>query len=68
MPVELPLRFEDQPLLWTVPAVYSPSECADFIQMIERSAPTLATNNPCTVIRTESWSTTSTHPPSFFAA
>ncbi len=46
MPVELPFRFEDQPLVWTIPNVYSRSECAEIIQMIERSAPTPATNNP----------------------
>jgi hypothetical protein len=45
MPVDLPFRFDDQPLLWTVPDVYTPSECAEFIAMIERAAPTLATNN-----------------------
>jgi len=46
MPVDLPFRFDDQPLLWTVPDVYTQPECADFIRRIERSAPTLATNNP----------------------
>lgn len=44
--VDLPFRFEDQPLLWTVPHVYSATECAEFIQTIEASVPTLATNNP----------------------
>lgn len=42
----MPFRFEDQPLLWTVPEVYSETECADFIRMIDTSVPTLATNNP----------------------
>ena len=46
MPVALPFRFDDQPLLWTVPGVYSAAECTEFVGMIERSAPTLATNNP----------------------
>jgi Rps23 Pro-64 3,4-dihydroxylase Tpa1-like proline 4-hydroxylase len=46
MPVELPFRFEEQPLLWTVPNIYTTSECAGIIDMIERAAPTLATNNP----------------------
>ena len=46
MAVEVPMRFEDEPLLWLVEDVYSPQECHEHIQMIERSAPTLATNNP----------------------
>ncbi len=46
MSTKLPFRFDDQPLLWTVPDVYSPSECSGFIDMIERAAPRLATNNP----------------------
>ena len=46
MLVDLPVRFEDQPLLWTVPQVYSETECSEFIHRIERSVPTLATNNP----------------------
>ena len=46
MPIPLPMRFEDEPLLWTVPAVYSPRECQQFIERIEGSAPSLATNNP----------------------
>lgn len=43
--IGLPFRFEEQPLLWTVPRVYSEAECADFVRMIEDSVPTLATNN-----------------------
>ena len=40
------MRFESEPLLWTVDGVYTPDECAGFVDLIERSAPTLATNNP----------------------
>jgi prolyl 4-hydroxylase len=40
------MRFEQEPLLWTVERVYTPGECAAFIEMIERGAPVLATNNP----------------------
>jgi hypothetical protein len=46
MSIDVPMRFESEPLLWTVEHVYSPSECDDFIALIERSAPSLATNNP----------------------
>ena len=46
MTLEVPMRFEDERLLWSVDDVYSPAECAAFIDLIERSAPTLATNNP----------------------
>ena len=46
MSIPLPMRFEQEPLLWTVEDVYTPQECADFIDFIERSAPKLATNNP----------------------
>ena len=46
MTVHLPMRFEDQPLLWTVEDVYSEHECAEFIAFIEASAPGLATSNP----------------------
>ena len=44
--VDLPFRFDDQPLLWTIPDVYTLTECAGFIRRIEGSAPQLATNNP----------------------
>lgn len=40
------MRFEDERLLWFVDDIYSPAECADFIALIDRSSPTLATNNP----------------------
>ena len=46
MLIDLPFRFEDEPLLWTVPGVYTETELAEFIARIERSAPSLATNNP----------------------
>lgn len=46
MPIELPMRFEGERLLWTVEAVYSPAECDDPIANIEQWGPTLATNNP----------------------
>jgi len=46
MPIDVPMRFETEELLWTVEQVYTPSECADFVALIERSSPTLATNNP----------------------
>src|SRR5262245_430137 len=46
MPVQLPFRFEDHPLMWTIPNVYSQAECDDFVSLIVRAAPTLATNNP----------------------
>jgi prolyl 4-hydroxylase len=46
MPIEIPTRFETEPLLWSVEDVYTDAECRDFIDFIERSSPTLATNNP----------------------
>ena len=46
MPIEIPMRFETEPLLWTVDDVYTEAECRGFIDFIERSSPTLATNNP----------------------
>src|SRR5580658_4589676 len=46
MTIDVPMRFEHERLLWCVENVYAPSECADFIRLIDRSSPTLATNNP----------------------
>lgn len=46
MPIDVPMRFEAEQMLWTVSQVYTPSECADFVALIERSSPSLATNNP----------------------
>lgn len=40
------MRFEAEPLLWSVDDVYTEAECRDFIDFIERSSPALATNNP----------------------
>jgi hypothetical protein len=46
MAINVPMRFENEKLLWSVDDVYSLAECAEFIDLIERSSPTLATNNP----------------------
>jgi hypothetical protein len=46
MSIEIPMRFEAEPLLWVVEDVYAETECSDFIDFIERSSPALATNNP----------------------
>lgn len=46
MTIHIPMRYETQPLLWTVDDVYTESECRNLIDFIERSSPTLATNNP----------------------
>ena len=40
------MRFEAEPLLWVVENIYTETECRGFIDFIERSSPTLATNNP----------------------
>lgn len=46
MPIDVPMRFEEEELLWTVDGVCSPAERADFFALIESSSPALATNNP----------------------
>jgi Rps23 Pro-64 3,4-dihydroxylase Tpa1-like proline 4-hydroxylase len=46
MPLQIPMRFENEPLLWSVDDVYTKEECDRFIELIESSSPTLATNNP----------------------
>ena len=46
MPIDIPMRFESEPLLLLVPDVYSPADCERFIALIESGAPSLATNNP----------------------
>lgn len=46
MAIDIPFRFESERLLWWVEDVYTVAECAGFIDLIERSSPTLATNNP----------------------
>ena len=45
VPIEVPFRFDSQPLLWCVDQVYTVEECAAFIRLIEDSRPELATNN-----------------------
>lgn len=45
-PVEVPFRFENERLLWWVDNIYTPAECSEFVALIERSKPELATNNP----------------------
>jgi hypothetical protein len=46
MSIEIPMRFENEPLLWFVEGVYDSEECRGFIELIEQSSPTIATNNP----------------------
>jgi prolyl 4-hydroxylase len=46
MSIKIPMRFETEPLLWTVDDVYTEAECRNFIDLIEQSSPALATNNP----------------------
>jgi prolyl 4-hydroxylase len=46
MSIKILMRFETEPLLWCVENVYTEAECRDFVDFIERSSPTLATNNP----------------------
>jgi hypothetical protein len=45
MSLQIPMRFENEPLLWLVNDVYTKEECDRFIEFIEKSSPTLATNN-----------------------
>lgn len=45
-PLEVPMRFEEERLLWHVDDVYTAAECATFVALVESSSPTLATNNP----------------------
>ncbi|MFT5359186.1 MAG: prolyl 4-hydroxylase [Polyangiales bacterium] len=42
----VPMRFDEQPLLWVVDDVYSKEECEVMTRNIEAWTPTLATNNP----------------------
>lgn len=42
----LPVRFESERMLWTVPNVYDQVECAEFVRRIEAWGPSIATNNP----------------------
>src|SRR4030095_7489602 len=46
MALDIPVRFDGEPLLWTVEDVYSKAECDAFIRRIEELLPTIATNNP----------------------
>ena len=43
--IDVPMRFEEERLLWSVDGVYSEEECAHFVSLIEASSPELATNN-----------------------
>ncbi|NET48234.1 MAG: hypothetical protein F6K09_05820 [Merismopedia sp. SIO2A8] len=45
MPLDVPMRFETEPLLRTVDGVYSPPECEEVIRWIDANIPALATNN-----------------------
>jgi prolyl 4-hydroxylase len=45
MPIEIPMRFESEPLLWVVPDIYSEAECRAFIDGIEAFSLSLP-NNP----------------------
>jgi prolyl 4-hydroxylase len=44
--IDLPMRFEHSPLLWTVDGIYSEAECRSMIAEIDAASPTIATNNP----------------------
>lgn len=44
--VNVPMRFETDPLLWVVRDVLSTAECKSKIAMIEAAQPGLATQNP----------------------
>jgi hypothetical protein len=46
MPIDIPMRFESEPLLLSVPDVYTARECERFVSLIEAGEPSLATNNP----------------------
>lgn len=45
MPFDVPMRFENERLLWWIDDVYTPAECAAFVDLIERSEPSPANNN-----------------------
>ena len=44
-PLGIPMRFENERLLWTVNEVYTKRECSHLIKTIEQSQPQPATNN-----------------------
>jgi prolyl 4-hydroxylase len=46
LPLNVPFRFDAIELLWTVKNIYSQEECENFISIIEKENPGLATNNP----------------------
>jgi prolyl 4-hydroxylase len=46
MKVEIPMRFETEPLLWSVDDIYTDAECRNFIDIIERSSDLSPPNNP----------------------
>jgi hypothetical protein len=46
MQIDVPMRFEDEQMLWTVDQVYTQPECTELVALIERSSPSLATKNP----------------------
>ena len=45
-PLNVKFRYESEPLLWELDAIYSKDECDQFIALIESHRPSLATNNP----------------------
>ena len=46
LPLNVPMRFDSIPLLWTQENVLSLDECCEKVRFIESSNPSLATNNP----------------------
>jgi prolyl 4-hydroxylase len=46
MKIEIPMRFETEPLLWSVDDTYTDTECRNFIDIIERSSDLSPPNNP----------------------
>lgn len=44
-PLNVKFRYESEPLLWELDAVYSKDECERFIEIVESHHPGLATNN-----------------------
>jgi hypothetical protein len=45
MTIEVPMRFESEPLLWIVNDVYSQQECANFIKFIRHLHNTIKSTN-----------------------
>jgi hypothetical protein len=46
MKIEIPMRFETEPLLWFVDDIYTDTECRNFIDIIEGSSDLSPPNNP----------------------